>query len=101
MSVGTGCSTSLVAVAQACQSLQACGCDMALAGGVSVAFPQERGYLYQEGGMVSPDGACRAFDADAQGTVFGGGVGVVALKRLADAVGRRRHDLRRHQRLMA
>ena len=86
MSVGTGCSTSLVAVAQACQSLQAGQCDMALAGGVSVAFPQERGYAYQEGGMVSPDGVCRAFDANSQGTVFGGGVGVVALKRLADAV---------------
>ena len=86
LSVGTGCSTSLVAVAQACQSLQAGQCSMALAGGVSVAFPQMRGYDYQPGGMVSPDGACRAFDDAAQGTVFGGGVGVVALKRLADAV---------------
>ncbi len=86
LSVGTGCSTSLVAVAQACQSLQSHACDMALAGGVSVAFPQTRGYAYQEGGMVSPDGKCRAFSADAQGTVFGGGVGVVALKRLSDAV---------------
>ncbi len=86
LSVGTGCSTSLVAVAQACQSLQSFGCDMALAGGVSVAFPQTRGYTYQKGGMVSPDGKCRAFSADAQGTVFGGGVGVVALKRLTDAV---------------
>ena len=86
LSVGTGCSTSLVAVAQACQSLLAGQCGMALAGGVSVAFPQTRGYLHQSGGMVSPDGACRAFDADAAGTVFGGGVGVVALKRLADAV---------------
>ena len=86
LSVGTGCSTSLVAVAQACQSLQARACDMALAGGVSVAFPQTRGYAYQSGGMVSPDGKCRAFSANAQGTVFGGGVGVVALKRLSDAV---------------
>lgn len=86
LSVGTGCSTSLVAVAQACQNLQSHACDMALAGGVSVAFPQTRGYAYQEGGMVSPDGKCRAFSADAQGTVFGGGVGVVALKRLSDAV---------------
>ena len=86
LSVGTGCSTSLVAVAQACQSLQAHGCDMALAGGVSVAFPQTRGYAYTEGGMVSPDGKCRAFSADAQGTVFGGGAGVVALKRLSDAL---------------
>ena len=86
LSVGTGCSTSLVAVAQACQSLQTFACDMALAGGVSVAFPQTRGYQYLAGGMVSPDGKCRAFSADAQGTVFGGGVGVVALKRLTDAV---------------
>ncbi len=86
LSVGTGCSTSLVAVAQACQSLQSRACDMALAGGVSVTFPQTRGYAYQEGGMVSPDGKCRAFSAGAQGTVFGGGVGVVALKRLADAL---------------
>ncbi len=86
LSVGTGCSTSLVAVAQACQSLQMRGCDLALAGGVSAAFPQTRGYRYLEGGMVSPDGKCRAFSADAQGTVFGGGVGVVALKRLADAL---------------
>ncbi len=85
LSVGTGCSTSLVAVAQACQSLQSGQCDMALAGGVSASFPQTRGYNYLAGGMVSPDGACRAFDADAQGTVFGGGVGVVALKRLSDA----------------
>ena len=85
MSVGTGCSTSLVAVTQACQSLQVGQCSLALAGGVSVAFPQARGYDYLPGGMVSPDGACRAFDAGAQGTVFGGGVGVVALKRLADA----------------
>ncbi len=86
LSVGTGCSTSLVAIALACQSLQARACDMALAGGVSVAFPQTRGYAYQEGGMVSPDGKCRAFSAEAQGTVFGGGVGVAALKRLADAL---------------
>lgn len=86
LSVGTGCSTSLVAVALACQSLQTFGCDLALAGGVSVAFPQERGYFYEEGGMVSPDGQCRAFDADARGTVFGGGVGVVVLKRLSEAI---------------
>ena len=85
LSVGTGCSTSLVAVASACQSLLTGQCRMALAGGVSVAFPQTRGYEYLPGGMVSPDGACRAFDAEAAGTVFGGGVGVVALKRLADA----------------
>jgi len=81
-----GCSTSLLAVCQAAQALQTYQCDMALAGGVSVTFPQKRGYLYQEGGMVSPDGHCRAFDEDANGTVFGGGAGVVVAKRLEDAV---------------
>jgi amino acid adenylation domain-containing protein len=82
----TACSTSLVAVCQASQSLLTYECDMALAGGVSISLPQKRGYLYQEGGMVSPDGHCRAFDADAQGTVFGSGVGVVLLKRIEDAL---------------
>ena len=61
-------------------------CDMALAGGVSVTFPQYRGHLYQEGGLASGDGTCRPFDAKASGTVFGHGVGVVLLKRLEDAV---------------
>ena len=82
----SACSTSLVAVTQACQSLLTFQCDMALAGGVSVTFPQKRGTHYQEGGMVSPDGHCRAFDADAQGTVFGSGIAVVLLKRLEDAL---------------
>ncbi len=86
VSVQTGCSTSLVAVCQAVQALLAGQCGMALAGGVSLSFPQTRGYLYQEGGMVSPDGHCRVFDAQAAGTVFGGGAGVVVLKRLADAI---------------
>ena len=81
-----GCSTSLLAVTQACQSLLTYQCDMALAGGSSITFPQKRGSYYQEGGMVSPDGHCRTFDADAQGTVFGGGVAVVLLKRVDDAV---------------
>ena len=81
-----GCSTSLIAVCQAAQALQTYQCDMALAGGVSITFPQKRGYLYQEGGMVSPDGHCRAFDENANGTVFGAGAGVVVLKRLEDAV---------------
>lgn len=81
-----GCSTSLLAVCQAAQALQTYQCDMALAGGVSISFPQKRGYLYQEGGMVSPDGHCRAFDENANGTVFGAGAGVVVLKRLEDAV---------------
>ena len=81
-----GCSTSLLAVCQAAQSLQTYQCDMALAGGVSITFPQKRGYRYQDGGMASPDGHCRAFDAKADGTVFGSGAGVVALKRLEDAL---------------
>ena len=81
-----GCSTSLVAVCQAAQSLLTYQSDMALAGGVSITFPQKRGTEYQEGGMTSPDGRCRAFDAGAQGTVFGSGVGVVLLKRMEDAV---------------
>ncbi|MEO8425663.1 MAG: type I polyketide synthase [Verrucomicrobiota bacterium] len=86
MSVQTACSTSLVAVCQACQSLLGYQCDMALAGGVSISFPQKRGYRYQEGAIASADGHCRAFDANAQGTVFGSGVGIVVLKRLSDAL---------------
>lgn len=85
MAVQTACSSSLVAIAQAATALQTYQCDMALAGGVSITFPQRRDYLYQEDGMVSPDGTCRAFDADAQGTVFGHGCGAVLLKRLSDA----------------
>ncbi len=86
MTLQTACSTSLVAVVQACQSLLTYQCDMALAGGVSITFPQQRGYLYQEGGMVSSDGHCRTFDAKADGTIFGSGAGVVLLKRLEEAV---------------
>ncbi|WP_346295040.1 amino acid adenylation domain-containing protein [Rhodopseudomonas sp. P1] len=86
VSVQSACSTSLLAVAQACESLAALQCDMALAGGVSVTFPQKRGYIYQDGGIASRDGSCRPFDVDAAGTVFGSGAGVVAIKRLADAV---------------
>lgn len=81
-----GCSTSLIAVTQACQSLLTYQCDMALAGGVSITFPQKRGSLYQDGGMISPDGHCRAFDANAKGTVFGSGAAVILLKRLDEAV---------------
>lgn len=86
VSVQTACSTSLVAVAHAVHSLQARACDFALAGGVSIVFPQECGYQYQEDGIVSPDGRCRAFDSGAQGTAFSSGIGIVALKRMADAV---------------
>ncbi len=86
ITVQTACSTSLVAVHLACQSLLSRECDMALAGGVNLTIPQERGYLFQKGMILSPDGHCRPFDADAAGTVFGGGVGLVLLKRLADAL---------------
>ncbi len=84
--VQTACSTSLVAVHVACQGLLDGECDMALAGGVGVNLPQKVGYFYQEGSIYSPDGHCRAFDAEARGTVLGDGVGIVALKRLADAL---------------
>jgi amino acid adenylation domain-containing protein len=86
LTIQTACSTSLVAVAQACQSLLLYQSDMALAGGASISFPQHRGYLHQEGGMVSEDGHCRPFDASASGTIFGSGAGVVLLKRLEDAI---------------
>ncbi|MDJ1183277.1 type I polyketide synthase [Roseofilum casamattae] len=86
INVQTACSTSLVAVHLACQSILNGECDMALAGGISVQVPQEVGYLYQEGMILSPDGHCRAFDANAQGTVFGNGIGVVLLKGLEDAI---------------
>jgi phthiocerol/phenolphthiocerol synthesis type-I polyketide synthase E len=86
MSVQTACSTSLVAVIQACRALERGECDMALAGGVAVAFPQRAGYLYQEGMILSPDGLCRPFDAEARGTRGGAGAGIVVLKRLADAI---------------
>ena len=86
LSVQTACSTSLVAVHLACQSLLVGESDIVLAGGVSIRVPQGAGYLYQEGSILSPDGHCRAFDAAAQGTVIGSGAGVVVLKRLADAV---------------
>ena len=84
--VQTTCSTSLVAVALACESLQAARCDIALAGGVTVRVPQRGGYFYTPGSILSPDGHCRPFDADAQGTVVGSGVGLVVLRRLDDAL---------------
>jgi acyl transferase domain-containing protein/acyl carrier protein len=86
VTVQTACSTSLVAVCMACRSLLDYQCDMALAGGSSVAIPQGRGYFYREGGISSPDGHCRAFDSEARGTVTGNGAGVVLLKRLSDAI---------------
>ncbi|HYO90813.1 MAG TPA: type I polyketide synthase, partial [Pyrinomonadaceae bacterium] len=86
VAVQTACSTSLVSVCLACQSLLSYECDLALAGGVTIGVPQRTGYLYQPGGIGSPDGHCRAFDAAAQGTVGGSGVGLVVLKRLDDAL---------------
>ena len=86
LTVQTACSTSLVAVHLAAQSLLDHECDLALAGGVSVRVPQHAGYLHHDGGIESADGQCRPFDASASGTVFGNGVGIVVLKRLSDAV---------------
>ena len=84
--VQTSCSTSLVATHLACLSLLSYECDLALVGGATVKVPQKAGYFYQEGGMASPDGHCRTFDERAAGTIFGSGVGVVVLKRLAEAI---------------
>nr|WP_277991488.1 type I polyketide synthase [Corallococcus macrosporus] len=84
--VQSTCSTALSAVHLACQALLAYQTDVALAGGVAVRVPQTAGYLFQEGGVASPDGHCRPFDAKARGTVFGSGAGVVVLKRLEDAL---------------
>jgi phthiocerol/phenolphthiocerol synthesis type-I polyketide synthase E len=84
--VQTACSSSLVAVHLACQSLIGGECDLALAGGVSIAIPQRTGYLPVAGGILSPDGHCRAFDARAQGTFRGEGAGIVVLRRLSDAL---------------
>jgi phthiocerol/phenolphthiocerol synthesis type-I polyketide synthase E len=86
VTIQSGCSSSLTAVAMAVQSLLTMQCDMALAGGISVQVPQRTGYLYQADGIASPDGHCRPFSASAKGTVFGDGVGVVVLKRLDEAI---------------
>ena len=86
INVQTACSTSLVAVHLACQSLLSGESDAALVGAISVRVPHRAGYFYDGGGIVSPDGHVRAFDAGANGTVFGSGGGVVVLKRLSDAI---------------
>jgi len=86
INIQTACSASLVAFHYACQSLLLGESDMCLAGGVSITIPQKTGHLYQEGGIYSPDGHCRAFDREAQGIVGGNGVGVVVVKRLDDAL---------------
>jgi phthiocerol/phenolphthiocerol synthesis type-I polyketide synthase E len=85
VAVQTACSTSLAAVHLACQSILSGECDMALAGGVSIPFPQSTGYLYMPGMILSPDGYCRPFDVAARGTVPGRGAGIVVLKRLSQA----------------
>jgi acyl transferase domain-containing protein len=86
ITIQTSCSTSLVAVHLACQSLLSGQCDMALAGGVSIRVPQKTGYRYEEGMIASPDGRCRAFDHRAQGTLPGNGLGIVVLKRASEAL---------------
>ena len=86
LAVQTACSTSLVAIHLACQSLLNHECDMALAGGVTIEIPHGLGYLYREGEILSRDGHCRSFDAASSGTVFGSGLGIVVLRRLEDAV---------------
>ncbi|GGF16081.1 polyketide synthase [Hymenobacter cavernae] len=85
VSVYSACSTSLLAIAQAVQSIRNGQCELALAGGASITAPMRSGHLYQEGAMLSRDGHCRSFDAEAQGTVFSDGAGVVLLKSLEAA----------------
>lgn len=86
VNVNSACSTSLLAIAQAVESLRLGQCDAAIAGGVAVNVPVKSGHLYEEGAMFSDDGRCRPFDAQAKGTVFSDGAGVVLLKRLEDAL---------------
>ena len=86
VSIHTACSTALVAIVQAFDSLRAGRCDMAIAGGASMTYPPRSGYLYQDGAMLSKDGVTRTFDASASGTVFGDGGAVVLMKRLSDAM---------------
>jgi acyl transferase domain-containing protein/acyl carrier protein len=86
ISMVTACSTSLVAVHSAARALRGGECEVALAGGVEISLPVITGYAYADGGMLSPDGHVRTFDAKARGTVFGNGAGAVVLKRLSDAL---------------
>lgn len=85
ITVQSGCSSSLVAVQMACTALQTYQCDLALCGGVTLNVPHKAGYRYTDGLIFSADGYCRPFTDEANGTVFGEGVGVVALKRLDEA----------------
>jgi polyketide synthase PksJ len=86
INLSCACSSSLVVVASACKALLDYDCDLAVAGASVISIPQKQGYLHQKGGIDSADGHCRAFDADATGTVFSDGVGVVILKRLSEAI---------------
>lgn len=86
MNVQTACSSALVALHMAAQSLRQGECDMALIGGATILFPQGQGYMYRDGEILSPDGHCRPFDAKSAGTVFGSGAGALIVKRLDDAL---------------
>ncbi|MFS1524194.1 SDR family NAD(P)-dependent oxidoreductase [Microbulbifer sp. 2304DJ12-6] len=86
VSIDAACATSMFAIHQACKSLLDFECDAAIAGGAKIGFPNGLGYLYEEGGMTSPDGKIYSFDAKANGTVFSSGIGVITLKRYEDAV---------------
>lgn len=91
LTVHTACSTALVVIHLACEALRNGECDVALAGASSMELPHHRGYTYRDGGVMSRDGHCRAFDASASGTIWGSGAGVVVLKRLSDAQNDRDH----------
>lgn len=86
ITIQSSCSSSMACIHYGCQSLLNGECDIAVAGGISVRFPQKNGYLYNEDGILSPDGHVRTFDESAKGMVFGNGCGVVVLKRLEDAI---------------
>jgi len=86
VAVQSACSTSLLAIHQACRSLLMGECDMVLAGGITIKIPQKIGYIHKKEMILSPDGHCRAFDAEAEGTIGGSGVGIVVLKRLNRAI---------------
>lgn len=86
VNVQTACSSALVSLHMACQSLRLGECELAVAGGSTILFPQNQGYMYKEGEILSPDGHCRPFDAKSAGTVFGSGAGAIVVKRLSDAL---------------
>jgi len=86
VNVNTACSSTGVALHMACQSVLSGESDLALVGGAKIQSPIQDGYVYQEGGIFSPDGHCRAFDAEAQGTRFGNGVAMIVIKRLSEAL---------------